>query len=301
MPTLVGLFLGIMSMEAEQALQAAQEDTLRMTFTTTTAGGDRRPKNVHAIYLTIPTGQFITTVGNGTSTKRALWGNKGAHDIRQWFTSNPNPNPNADIDARTGATESNYKTYTIQWNCTKRDGSAVSDGTYLLKFEMTDANFDKNKFNRTQFTITKARQAWTIGPVSQGGYNNVRLEYTPGQAQPIEIEVSPTILDFARVPVDQGKDMSVTIFIANRLGEILVIDATDPTNPTLVSRILLNQTVTSLFAAQQTLYAALVSGDIMQFDVSIPTQPQWCHTTATQSAIQSLGYGTHLLLADPKG
>jgi hypothetical protein len=207
--TLVGLFLAIMGMGTGQTLQAGEEDTLRMTFTTTSAGGNHGPKNVHAIYLTTPSGQFITTVGNGATAKRALWGDKRAHEIRQWFTSNPNTN--ADIDARTGATERSYKTYTIQWNCTKRDGTVVPDGTYLLKFEMTDANYDKNKFNRAQFTITKARQAWTTGPVSRGGYDDVRLEYTPGKPQPIEIEVSPTVLNFGRVPVGQGKDMSVTI------------------------------------------------------------------------------------------
>ena len=133
----------------------AADDTVTITFTTMSATGGYSPRNVHVVYLTDTAGRFVTTVGNGTGTKRALCGNARAHDILQWFTGNPSAQ--SDIDARTGATETAYKTYAIAWNWTKRDGSVVPDGTYKLKFELTDDNSNKNKFNRTDLTVTKGR------------------------------------------------------------------------------------------------------------------------------------------------
>jgi hypothetical protein len=170
----------------------AADDTLTLTFTTTAAGGHYSPRNVHAMYLTDVADKFVTTVGNGTGAKRALWGNSRAHDIQQWFAANPKPQP--DIDARTGATETAYRTYTISWNWTQRDGSLVPDGTYKLKFEMTDDNATSNKFHRAEFPVTKGRTAWKIGPVTQGGYKDVVIQYAPAPSARLVCE--PNAIDF---------------------------------------------------------------------------------------------------------
>jgi len=185
----------------------AADDTLTLTFTTTAAGGEYQPKNVHVVYLTDSANHFITTVGNGAGTMRALWANARANHVRQWYTSNPDTA--GDIDARTSATRSNHSTYNITWNWKKRDGTAVPDGAYKIKFELTDDNYSQNKFHRTEFAITKGRTPWTVGPVSQNGYNNVTLTYTPAVAPPIEL--SPGSLDFGTRDVGTSTDLIFAI------------------------------------------------------------------------------------------
>ncbi len=185
----------------------AADDTLTLTFTTTTAAGRYSPRNVHTVYLVDAANKFITTVGNGTAAKRALWGNSRAHDIQQWYTANPKAQ--ADIDARTGATETAYKTYTISWNWTQRDGSVVPDGTYRLKFEMTDDNAESNKFHRTEFSVMKGRAAWKIGPVTQGGYKDVVIQYTPAPVP--QLACDPNALDFGDVGVGLTADRTFSL------------------------------------------------------------------------------------------
>jgi hypothetical protein len=188
----------------------AADDTLTLTFTTTAAGGEYQPRNCHVVYLTDSANHFITTVGNGAGTMRAIWANARANHVRQWYTSNPDTA--GDIDARTSATRSNHSTYNITWNWKKRDGTSVPDGAYRIKFELTDDNYSQNKFHRTEFAITKGRTPWTVGPVSQNGYNNVTLTYTPAVAPTIEL--SPGSLDFG--PCDVGTSTDLIFAILNR-------------------------------------------------------------------------------------
>lgn len=192
----------------------AADDTLTMTYTTATANGQYKPLNVIVVYLTDGQNKFITTVGNGTNATRALWGNARAHDLAQWFAANPSTQP--DIDARTGATQTAYKTYTVSWNWKKRDGSEVPDGTYKLKFELTDDNENKNKFNRTEFAITKGRTAWKVGPVTQGGYQDVVLNYEP--AKPIQVVCEPAALDFGTVAIGLQAEQAFAIVNSNSAG-----------------------------------------------------------------------------------
>jgi len=158
----------------------AGDDNLKIAFTTTDAGGRYGNQHVHAVWLTTPSGQWISTVGNIEVNKRAVWANRRASSLSSWWGGNPNRS--VDVDARTGATQTAYKTYTIHWDWRTLDGAIVPDGQYTLHFECTNAD-SGNPRNYATLAITKGRDPWTLGPVTQGGYRNVTLTYTIGELE----------------------------------------------------------------------------------------------------------------------
>ena len=146
---------------------AAQEE-LRLTFTTTEAGGKYKPKHVHAVWIQDDGGAFVRTV--------ALWGDKRAHNLANWF--NATDDGDADIDGRTGATQRTHREYATTWDLKGRDGETVPDGAYTVRLELTDDEEKKNKVNRASFTFEKNGTAGTQTPPDQSGYQNVTIVYT---------------------------------------------------------------------------------------------------------------------------
>lgn len=157
----------------------AADANLNMVFTTTSAGGSYGNKHVHVVWIKDAAGNFVYTAGSTTTdTKRALWANSRAYALTEWYNSNPTANRTADIAARTGATQTVYQTYNLNWNWRKKDGTILPDGNYQIHFLCTNSDSGTPR-NKTSFNITKGTSAWSIGPVSQGGYTNISLAYTP--------------------------------------------------------------------------------------------------------------------------
>ncbi|MHC4111388.1 MAG: hypothetical protein ACYSUY_09945 [Planctomycetota bacterium] len=150
------------------------DDNLNIVFTTTNAGGSYGSSHIHVVWLATTSGSFVSTVGTNVSNERAVWAYTRRSSFYTWWTSARQE----DIDARTGATQTAYRTYNINWNFRKLDNSVIPDGTYRLYFECTNSDSGIPR-NFTYITITKSNSAWTIGPTSQDGYNNVTLTYTP--------------------------------------------------------------------------------------------------------------------------
>ena len=160
------------------AIAHAADANLNMVFTTTNAGGEYGNAHVHVVWIKDSSGNFVYTSGSTTTdNKRALWANSRASSLKEWWDSNV-ANRSADVAARTGATPYAYTTYNLNWNWKRKDGTTLPDGTYQIHFLCTNAHSGEpnNKFSHT---ITKGSSAWSIGPVSEGGYNNVSLTYTP--------------------------------------------------------------------------------------------------------------------------
>jgi hypothetical protein len=155
----------------------AVDDNLDIVFTTTDAGGSYGNKHIHVAWITDTSDNFVYTVGTNVGTERAVWAYARKYALTTWWGTNPEGQ--ADIDARTGATQTAYQTYNIDWNFREKDGTDIPDGTYRLYFECTnsDSGFPRNY---TYFTITKGGSAWSQGPTSQGGYNDVTITFTPG-------------------------------------------------------------------------------------------------------------------------
>ena len=157
------------------ATASARDDNLNIVFTTTSAGGVYGNRHVHVVWLTTEAGQWVCTVGNDAVNKRAVWANVRAYSLSTWYKSNPKPKD--DVDARTGATPTAYRSYDLNWNWRKLDGTAVPDGQYKIHFECTNDD-DGNPRNYAVFSISKGRTNWSVGPTTQGGYLDVKLTYT---------------------------------------------------------------------------------------------------------------------------
>ena len=164
-------------------LAIAADDNLRIRFTTTDPHGHYGNKHIHVVWLADTSGandSLICTVGTNVGNNlRAVWAGERKDKFLTWWDEDTRNDRNADIDARTGATQVSYRAYDINWNFRKLDGTEIADGTYRLYFELTSDN-DGTPRNYTYFTITKGSSAWSTGPDTQGGYSNVRLDYTPG-------------------------------------------------------------------------------------------------------------------------
>ena len=83
------------------SVQAA--DTLNITFTTSRPPGNDlkyEPKNLHAVWIEDSAGNFVKTI--------ARWADKGKNELALWTAID-----GTYIDGRTGATQLNYKTYSI--------------------------------------------------------------------------------------------------------------------------------------------------------------------------------------------
>lgn len=156
----------------------AADANLNMIFTTTNAGGSYGDRHVHVVWIKDAGGNFVYTAGSTTTdNKRALWANSRASSLKEWWDSNA-ANRTADVAARTGATQTAYRTYNLNWNWRKKDGTIVPDGTYQIHFLCTNSDSGTPR-NKTSFNITKGASAWAVGPVTQGGYTNISLTFTP--------------------------------------------------------------------------------------------------------------------------
>ena len=82
-----------------------------------------------------------------------------------------------EIQARTGATEAAYGTYTVEWDMKDAAGIEVPDGDYNIRFELTSDNAPQNNFHRATIPFKKTHKTGTTGPVDQGGYTNIILDY----------------------------------------------------------------------------------------------------------------------------
>jgi len=183
-------------------------ESLTVTFTTSSAGGQYSPRNIRVVWVKNAGGQFVRTIG--------LWANQRAHSFLEWDTVTTSYN--ADLDARTGATQNGYREYTVVWNCTTITGAIIPDGTYTLELELTEANSGSPRRRATFTWVKGVSNVWT--PANQGGYSNVRIQYEAGVAR--EIELLPVSLDFGGVKTGQSADL--TFRIINRETVPLQID-----------------------------------------------------------------------------
>ncbi len=139
---------------------------LVVTFTTTSPGGDTRfdPQHVQAVWVENAAGAFVKTIGR--------WGVIEHRHLAQW-----NAADGTNLDGFTGATPKAYQEHTIRWDLTDRSGAEVPDGTYYIRFELTNDNATKNQFHRATFTFVKDGTPRSRSYPSQGGFLNVTLDY----------------------------------------------------------------------------------------------------------------------------
>lgn len=104
----------------------ASVSTLRFSVRTSSLGGTYQPRNVGAIWIETPEGEFVRTLKK--------WGTIRSRWLSRWNeTSDGNV-----IDAVTAATRPDHETHQVDWDLTAPMGAEVERGPYVIVTEITD-------------------------------------------------------------------------------------------------------------------------------------------------------------------
>lgn len=155
---------------------------LAITLTTSSPGGDLRfdPEHVHAVWAETQGGAFIKTIGR--------WGVVEYGHLTQWEAAD-----GTHIDGWTGATPKAYQQHHVVWDFTDRSDQEVPDGTYRIRFELTNHNAEQNQFHRTSVIFQKDGQARSESYPDQGGYRDIKLDYSFVPTTIPEVAVEPAL------------------------------------------------------------------------------------------------------------
>jgi len=172
-------------------VSAQTSGTLQVTTTTKGTGGNYAPKNIVAIWVENENGQFVKTlVAYANARKTYLYTWKAA-------TTNAGSMYNI-VDAVTGATRNSHGTFSCSWNGTDYKGVEVSDGTYKLRFELTDKH---STGNLASYTFTKGNALQELSPADVPSFTSTTLKWEPvfragfgelSQRGGVEVSFDPT-------------------------------------------------------------------------------------------------------------
>lgn len=143
--------------------------TLQVTATSSQGGGQYAPKNVVAIWIEGPGGTFVKTIDR--------WANARKQHLVAWTTAAGA----TDADAVSGATRANHATpLNATWDLKNKQGTVIPDGTYTVRMESTDLNASTAGQNHQgTFTFVKGPTAQMQTALSNGGFSNVSITFTP--------------------------------------------------------------------------------------------------------------------------
>lgn len=142
--------------------------TLQITATSSPNGGQYAPRNVVAIWIVGPSGAFVKTIGR--------WADVRKQHLVAWGTAS-----GGDADAVSGATRPDHATpLTATWDMKTSGGQLVGNGTYTVRMESADMNSNTAAQNHQgTFTFLKSATPQTQSALSNGGFSNVTITFTP--------------------------------------------------------------------------------------------------------------------------
>jgi hypothetical protein len=147
-------------------------DTASLTITLTanpTAGAVYAPDHVLAVWIQNQGGTFVKTVARYADVRKG--------SLVAW-TQAAGAN---DVDAVSGATRGSYAMPAeVTWNLRDRQNAVIPDGTYTIRMENADVNATTpNQNNQGTFTFVKGAQPQAQTGLSNGGFTNVSIQFTP--------------------------------------------------------------------------------------------------------------------------
>ena len=146
---------------------SAASQTMQVTFTTTESGGPYRPSNIVAVWIEGAGGAFVKTI--------TRWSNVRTSSLVAW-----NQTSGGDADAVSGATRTTHGELVVNWDLKDRQNAVVPDGTYTIRMEVADENATAPaQNNEGTFTFTKGTAPDNQTGLSNGGFTNVSISYTP--------------------------------------------------------------------------------------------------------------------------
>lgn len=159
-----------------EAINTSTAGSLNVSVTTNTANGSYAPRNIVAIWVQDNSNKFVKTM-------LVYAGTRVGH-LTNWATATPQGD---NTDAITGATQSSHGTRICSWNGTNVSKSLVADGTYTVKFEMTESNTGSNL---ATYTFVKGPNAVTLTPTNQACFSNISINWVPATTGISDLEMS---------------------------------------------------------------------------------------------------------------
>lgn len=148
--------------------------SVRITFTTTPAGGNYAPNNVVAVWIQSGAGAHQRTVGLWSAVRTAyLIAYRQAAGVENQLPA----------DAISEASRlSHAGTLTVLWNLEDKAGNVVPDGTYTIRMELADRNSTSTaQNNEGTFTFVKGPNPQVQTGLANGGFTNVTIDYDPNR------------------------------------------------------------------------------------------------------------------------
>lgn len=187
------IFLSSDFVHAQQSVGEAvngTSGTLTVTFTTTSAGGNRSPMNVIAIWVQNSSNVLVNTLmyytSNGHTSALDMstwWGLIGSHWSGNAVTIAGYTKTDADaLNGRTGATLQGHATRTCYWGKTVNIAT-IADGTYTVGMELADADglppVNSTGHKLVKYTFAKGTSSSTgvLSGSAQSSFSNVSVQW----------------------------------------------------------------------------------------------------------------------------
>lgn len=166
----------ILLMIIVNVISAQSNGILQVSTTTKSAGGNYAPNNIVAVWIENDNGQFVKTL--------AAYANKRKAYLDTWGTSTSKAGSTYNIvDAVTGATRPSHGTITCSWNGTDFKGNAVNDGTYKLRFELTDKH---STGNLASIPFSKGSVLQELSPANVPSFESNSVRWVPSSVNVVE-------------------------------------------------------------------------------------------------------------------
>jgi hypothetical protein len=155
---------------------AQSSGTLQVRTTTQSTGGNYAPKNIVAVWIENEKGEFVKTLAAYANSRKAY--------LNTWASSTSKAGSAFNtVDAITGATRNSHGTIICSWNGTDYKGNEVGDGTYNLRFELTDKH---STGNLASFPISKGNVPQEFTPADVPSFGLTSISWKPASVSGIE-------------------------------------------------------------------------------------------------------------------
>jgi hypothetical protein len=162
----------ITSLFFTSAFYAQTAGNLSVTITTSEVGGRYKPKNIVAIWIQDNSNNFVKTLLAYAQTRKQY--------LTDWKTITTNAgSPYNIVDAVSGATRTSHSTRSCAWNGTNINSQLVTDGTYIIKMEITDQN---GTGRSGSFIFTKGPNPQILNPADIPSFSNISINWQPTTA-----------------------------------------------------------------------------------------------------------------------
>jgi hypothetical protein len=163
-----GVFESVVEIAEPSPPPVPQPCSLQFSVETTSVNGQYAPRNAGALWVSSGSDAFIRTFN--------VWAERRVEHVHQWVAQSGQNR----VDAISGATEPNHRSYLVTWDCRNLDGTFVPDGTYVIHVEQTEIN-GQGPYLEVPFERGPALVDLT--PADQQGFRGIHLTYSP-QAVP---------------------------------------------------------------------------------------------------------------------